>query len=224
MKRIKISGSNALAAIALALGLAAFGTAAVPAATAGAATLGTWLPDPNTGDAAWRNGQAATTNQYDYFVCGGARAPTEKKENFDYAGSGCALLKKGTSFAYAPSGKGIVLYDPAHRTAFYAKGCCAWRGFALTANAGPPPQAVANADLSGVRTMRGVALGMTAAGVQRIYGPANSYDTKGRPGVTTLSYTTMKTKPNEPGAACAQFQSFSFRQDRLIAIELYVAC
>jgi hypothetical protein len=72
--------------------------------------------------------------------------------------------------------------------------------------------------------MRGVALGMTQAQVERIYGTTRPYEAKGRPVVTTLSYTTMKTKFAEPGAACGQFQSFSFRQDRLISIELYVAC
>ena len=72
--------------------------------------------------------------------------------------------------------------------------------------------------------MRGVALGMTQAQVERIYGTTRPYEAKGRPVVTTLSYTTMKTKFAEPGGACGQFQSFSFRQDRLISIELYVAC
>jgi hypothetical protein len=214
----------ALWTIALTLAMGSSAPITAPAATAEAATLGAWLPDPNIGDVAWQKGQAAVTTQYDYFVCGGARAAVAKKESFDYAGSGCPLIKKGTAFAYAPSGKGSVLYDRAHRIVLYDKGCCAWRGFALTADVGPPPKPVSNADLSGVRTMRGVALGMTVAQVQRIYGPARLYDTKGRPGVATISYTTMKTKFSEPGGACGQFQSFSFRQDRLISIELYVAC
>jgi hypothetical protein len=211
--------------VALTLTVAASATVTAWAATANAvAALGAWLPDPNIGDVAWQRGQAAVTSQYDYFVCGAPRAPTAKKESFDYAGSGCPLIRKGTSFAYVPSGKGSVVYDRAHRIVLYDKGCCSWRGFALTANVGPPPKPVSNADLTGVHTMRGVALGMKQAQVERIYGPTRPYDTKGRPGVTTLSYTTMKTKFTEPGGTCGQFQSFSFQQGRLISIELYVAC
>ncbi len=211
--------------ITLTLAMSVLATTTAWATTAGAvAALGAWLPDPNIGEAAWEKGQAAVTSQYDYFVCGTRRAPTVKKESFDYPGSGCPLIKSGTSFAYAPSGKGSVVYDRGHRIVLYDKGCCAWRGFALTANVGPPPNPVSNADLTGVHTMRGVALGMKQAQVERIYGPTRPYDTKGPPGVTTLSYTTMKTKFTEPGGTCGQFQSFSFEQGRLISIELYVAC
>jgi hypothetical protein len=209
--------------IALALALGA-PTTVIASAAAAVGSLGAWLPDPNIGDAAWQKGQAAMTNQYDYFVCGDARAPAAKKESFDYAGSGCPLIKKATSFAYAPSGKGSVVYDGAHKIVLYSKGCCAWRGFALSANVGPPPKPVSSADLTAVRTMRGVTLGMSQAQVERIYGPARPYGAKGQPNVTTLSYTTMKTKFTEPGGACGQFESFSFRQSRLISIELYVAC
>ena len=221
---MKISRCNALWTIALTLAMGASAAVTSSAATGGAAALGSWLPDPNVGDVAWQQGRAAVTTQYDYFVCGGARAPSAKKESFDYAGSGCPLIRKGTAFSYAPSGKGSVLYDRAHRIILYDKGCCAWRGFALTANVGPPPRLVRNVDLTGVHTMRGVALGMSRAQVERIYGPTRPYDAKGRPGVTTLSYTTMKTKFAEPGGACGQFQSFLFLQGRLISIELYVAC
>ena len=212
---MKISRFNALWAVAL---IVAVGAA--PAVT----SLGAWLPDPNIGDVAWQKGQAAVTNQYDYFVCAGARTPTVKKESLDYAGDGCPLIKNGTSFAYAPSGKGSAVYDRAHKIVLYGKGCCAWRGFALTANVAPPPKPVSNANLTAVHTMRGVTLGMNQAQVERIYGSARAYDAKGLPGVTTLSYTTMKTKFNEPGSGCGQFQSFSFRQGRLISIELYAAC
>jgi len=222
---MKISRFSVLRTIVLALAGGVPATVSALAAGAGATpALGAWLPDPNIGDAAWQKGQAAVISQYDYFVCAGARTSTVKKESFDYAGSGCPLIKKGTSFTYAPSGNGSVVYDRARRIVLYSKGCCAWRGFALTADVGPPPKPVSSADLTGVHTMRGVALGMSQAQVERIYGPARPYDRKGRPGVTTLSYTTMKTKFTEPGGACGQFQSFSFRQGRLVSIELYAAC
>jgi hypothetical protein len=225
---MKISRFNVLWTAALALAVAT--TAALTAWAAPPdlnAALGAWLPSPNTGFDAWSKGQAAVTNQYDYFVCGSARAPSEEKRSFYYAGSACPLMNKGTSFAYGPAGpmKGAVLYDRAHRIVLYDKGCCAERGFALTANVAPPPKPVSDADLSGVHTMRGVSLGMSQAHVERIYGSTRPHDAKGRPGIATLSYTTMKTKPTEPGGdPCGQFQSFSFRQNRLISIELLAGC
>ena len=231
---MKILHCNALWAIVLTLALttpAATIAAAVPdaAKTFGSAwspALGAWLPDPNVGFTAWSNGQTARTNQYDYFVCGTARTPTETRQSFYYAGSVCPPVKNGTFFVYGTAEpiKGNVVYDRVHGIVLYSKGCCAWRGFALTANPGRPPKPVSDADLTGVHTMRGVSLGVTRAQFERIYGPARPHDAKGRPGVTTLSYTTMKAKPTEPGDACGQFQSFSFRQDRLVSIELLAGC
>lgn len=219
---------DALWAIALGLAVAAFAGVSAWAATGDLnAALGAWLADLNTGFDAWSKGQAAVTNHYDSFVCGIASVPSEEKQSFYYAGSACPLIKNGTSFVYGPAGpvKGSVVYDRAHRIVLYDKGCCAERGFALTENVGQPPRPVTNADLSRVHTLRGVSLGMTQAQVERIYGSARSHATKGRPGVATLSYTTMRTKPTEPGGnTCGQFQSFFFRRDRLISIELLAGC
>jgi hypothetical protein len=233
---MKISPVGALLAVAVTLAVTASaaltGAAeAVPDATktfgsAWSPALGAWLPDPDTGFDAWSKGQAALSGRYDYFVCGAPRTPTETKQSFYYAGSGCPLVTNGTYYVYGTAEpiKGNVVYDRAHRIVLYSRGCCAWRGFALSANAGPPPKPVSGANLSGVRTMRGVSLGMTRAQVEKIYGPARPHGTKGRPGGTTLSYTTMKAKPNEPGDACGQFQSFSFLRDQLVSIELLAGC
>ncbi len=232
---MKISRWNAFRAIGLMLGITTFAAAAVAATgadaskTFGAAwspALGAWLPDPDAGFVAWSKGQSSVTGRYDYFVCGGARAPSEAKQSFYYAGSACPAVKNGTFFVYGTAEpiKGNVVYDRAHAIVLYSKGCCAWRGFALTANTGQPPKSVSDADLRGVRTSRSIALGMTRAQVEKIYGPARPHDTRGRPGWTTLSYTTMRTKPTEPGDACGQFQGFSFRQDRLVSIELLAGC
>jgi len=189
--------------------------------------LGPWLGDPDTAFVAWQKGQTAVVTQYDYFVCDPPRAPSAEKASFYYAGSACPLVKSGTAFVYGSAGpiKGNVIYDRAHGIVFYDKGCCAWRGFALTAGVRPPPSPVSNANLAGVRTKRGILLGMTMAQVQKVYGAARSHETKGMPGVQTLSYTTMKGTPTDSkGDACGQFQSFSFRQDRLVSIELLVGC
>jgi hypothetical protein len=225
---MEISHRNALRTIALTLAVAASAAFAASPATADSnAALGAWVPEPNIGFDAWSKGQAAVTNQYDYFVCGGGRTPSEGKRSLYYAGSACPPLKNGTSFVYGPAGpvRGRVVYDRAHRIVLYDKGCCAERGFALTANVEQPPKPVSDADLSGVHTKRGVSLGMTQAQVERIYGPTRPHETKRRLGVMTLSYTTMKGTPTKPaGDACGQFQSFSFRQDRLISIELLAGC
>jgi hypothetical protein len=203
----------------------AIGAASAPASSIDSA-LGAWLPDPEAGFGAWSKGQTARTTVYDYFVCGSERAPSVGKENFDYAGGACPLVKNGTAFAYGTAGpiKGSVLYDRDHEVAFYYKGCCAWRGFALTSKLEPPPKPVNNANLSAVHTMRGVRLGMTQARVEQVYGAARSHPAKGLPGATTLSYTTMKGTPKNSSEACGQFQSFSFENDRLISIELLIGC
>lgn len=196
---------------------------AVAAAIGVNASLGAWLPNPDSGFTAWSAGQASVTNRHDYFVCG-TSAPTEKRQSFDYAGSACPALKKGTSFSYG-SGEpiaGRVVYDRAHAIALYFKGCCAWRGFALTANVSAPPSTIAGANLSAVRTHSGIALGMTAAQVERIYGTARSHAAKDTPGVTALSYTTMKSK--DSAEACGQWQSFYFRNGVLVSIELLAGC
>jgi len=187
------------------------------------ASLGAWLPNPDSGFTAWSAGQASVTNRHDYFVCG-TSAPAEKPQSFDYAGSACPALKNGTSFSYG-SGEpiaGRAVYDAARATVLYFKGCCAWRGFALTANVTAPPSAVAAANLGAVRTHSGIALGMTPAQVKRIYGSAPAHATKGMPGVSTLSYTTMKSKDSTE--ACGQWQSFYFRNGALVSIELLAGC
>jgi hypothetical protein len=192
---------------------------------AGNSALGPWLPNPDTGFTAWSNGQTAMTAQYDYFVCGSAHTPSVPKQDFDYPGSACPLFTHATAFEYAPEVKGSVVYDAAHAIVLYKKGCCAERGFALASGIKKPPRAVASADLSQVHTMRGIALGMSAAQVQAIYGPSKLHDAKGLPGVAALAYTTMKGTPTKPqGEPCGQYQSFFFRQGRVVSIELLTGC
>jgi hypothetical protein len=185
--------------------------------------LGIWLPNPDAGFTASLAGRTSVTNQYDYFVCG-TSSPTVKPQNFDYAGSACPGLTSGTAFSYGAGepNTGRVVYDRVHRIVFYSKGCCAWRGFALTAHVGSPPATVASVDLSGVRTHRGVTLGMTTAAVERIYGAAKPHAAKDIAGATTLSYATPTS--NAPQRTCGQWQSFSFKQDRLISIDLLAGC
>lgn len=209
---------------------AAASAAPNPAATYGAAwnpAVGQWLPDPELGFDAWSKKQAIVIRGYDYFVCGSAAKPTLPTHDFQYAGSVCPPLKNGTAYVYGTAEpiKGRVVYDRAHGVVLFDKGCCAWRGFELAANVAPPPKTVSDADLSGVRTMRGVALGMTQKQLSHIYGAAAPHPTKGRPGFTTISYTTMTHGPNDAGGeACGQFQSFTFKGNALVSIELLAGC
>jgi len=226
----------ALRAFAMLLTLAASALPAAatatpsPAAAHGAAwnpAIGEWLPDPEIGFEAWRKKQAMVIRGYDYFVCGSTAKPALPTHDFNYAGSVCAPLKRGTAFVYGTAEpiKGNVVYDRTRGIVLFDKGCCAWRGFALTANVAPPPKPVSDADLSGVHTMRGVALGMTQKQLAHIYGAAAPHQAQGQPGLTTISYTTMRGGPNDATAdPCGQIQSFTFKADTLVSIELLSGC
>ncbi len=226
----------ALGAPLLALVVAAWGLVAAPAGAdsnpakaygaAWSPPIGEWLPDPEAGFDAWSKKQAIVIKGYDYFVCGSSAKPALPTHDFHYPGSVCAPLKNGTAFVYGTAEpiKGNVVYDRAHAIVLFDKGCCAWRGFALMANVKAPPKPVSDADLSGVRTMRGVTLGMTQKQIAHIYGAAAPHPAKGQPGLTTISYTTMTGGPNGGGEPCGQFQSFTFKADKLVSIELLTGC
>ena len=227
---VRILGIVFASGMAWSLAVTAAMAAANPAATYGAAwnpAIGQWLPDPQTGFDAWSKRQAMVVRGYDYFVCGSNAKPSLPPHDFAYAGSVCAPLKNGTAFVFGTAEpiKGSVVYDRAHSIVLFYKGCCAWRGFALTANVAPPPKPVSNADLTGVHTMRGVALGMTQKQLAHMYGAAAPHAAKGRPGLTTISYTTFRGGPNDGSTEpCGQIQSFTFKADKLISIELLSGC
>ncbi|MBV8372784.1 MAG: hypothetical protein JOY69_05955 [Candidatus Eremiobacteraeota bacterium] len=186
-----------------------------------------WLPDTSSGFDPWNKGQAKRIGAYDYFVCGESRAPAVPTQNLGYAGNACAPLNDGTAFVDGSAGptKGHVVFDPAHHIVLYEKGCCAERGVVLIGDFKNPPKPVKTANLTGVHTMRGIHLGMTAAQVMRIYGSAQSHASPAQPGRTMLSYTTMRGSPTAPaGDTCGQFQNFSFLQNRLVSIQLLAGC
>jgi hypothetical protein len=189
------------------------------------AALSSWLPAADSAFNAWSKAQTTVVHQYDYFVCRSEAPASEARNSFAYAGRGCTVLLKGaTRFSYGNGEPttGAALYDRAHGILFFNAGCCAWRGYVLASGIGAPPSPIGDADLRHIATMRGVALGMTKAQVIAIYGPGKPRPT--RPGVTTISFTTMSAGPNNSPEPCGQFQSFSFRNDRLISIELLAGC
>jgi hypothetical protein len=186
-----------------------------------------WLPRVGHGFDPSGRGQAAWSREYDYFIC--AKSPVAVATpfaNFDYAVRGCGLLKTGTYLVYGSTEpiKGRVLYDSAHKLVLYQEGCCAWRNAVLTSVAGSPPKAVQGADLSGVRTARGVTLGMAEAQVAAIYGRAKAHSVPGASDIAMLSYTTMHGNPSSAENACGQFQNLAFRNGKLFYIELLAGC
>jgi hypothetical protein len=200
--------------------LAAVTVAAMPA-------LAAWLPRVGQGFDPQSHGQAAWTPKYDYFVCASAPIPSATPfANFDYAVRGCPNLRTSTAFAHGDTEpiKGRVLYDPSHKIVLYQEGCCAWRSAVLASGIAPPPRGVQSADLSTVRTQRGLTLGMTQAQIAGVYGKTAPHSVRGVAGVTMLSYTTMHGNPSSAANACGQFQNFAFRGGKLFYIELLAGC
>ncbi|HLX26076.1 MAG TPA: hypothetical protein VKR05_03725 [Candidatus Cybelea sp.] len=189
--------------------------------------LGGWLPRVGQGFDPQSHGQASWAPKYDYFICSRTPIPsTTPFANFDYAVRGCPNLLEANSFAYGSTEpiRGRVLYDPTHKLVLYQEGCCAWRSAVLASGIAPPPKKVGSADLSAVRTQRGVSLGMTPAQIVAIYGKAKPHGVPGTSGITMLSYTTMHGSPSSVTNACGQFQNFAFRNNKLYYIELLAGC
>jgi hypothetical protein len=209
------------------LALLAMAFTANPYAPGASSPLANWLPRIGTGFEPSNRKQAAWSRKYDYFRCGSAPVATATPfSNFAYAIIGCGALAQGSSLVYGDTEpiKGRVLYDSAHRIVLYQEGCCAWRNTVLAWGIGMPPNPVKSADLSKVRTQRGITLGMTASQLTSIYGDAKPHPVAGVAGVTMLSYTTMHGNPSAAENACGQFQNFAFRDGRLYYIELLAGC
>jgi hypothetical protein len=202
----------AVALVAFALCAAAAARAAPPSA---AARIGAWLPQYYLApDPSGRQKYPVLDRSHvDRFVYGGGII----------VGYGGATQPAGGTYAVTGAGtkaynKARVVYDSAHRIAFYSVGCCSLWSIAL-ASANPPPGSVARADLAAAHTQRGFALGDTVARVRRINGPAVPLPVPAHPGLTSLSYQVNVHAPS-----CAQWQNFVFRNGKLISIELVDGC
>lgn len=156
------------------------------------------------------------------------RQPTRAFDGFHGAGTVpsqafAARMPAGTAFVHGSAGPphGTAVYDRRHRIAFYGEGCCSYFTTVLVAGVSPPPVALANRDLVNVRTDMGIGLGDSSAAVMRVYGPAALRSVGGRPSIRVLSYENAKLPKGMP---CVQRQTFGFRNDRLLSIELYNGC
>lgn len=133
--------------------------------------------------------------------------------------------RDGTFLVFGNAGpsQGRVVYDPVHCMAFYSVGCCGGREYALGYVAVPPPKAVANRDLTAMRTVRGIRLGMSPAEVEAIYGASTLRATKA-PHVFALSYKTRLKMSSTIYPPCEQDADFFFRARHLVLISLGDGC
>jgi len=120
--------------------------------------------------------------------------------------------------------KGGAIYDAAHTTVLYYRRGCGLSSIVLAYWIPRPPAGVASADLSGVRTARGVHLGDTSGEVARSYGAATPRGVSGHAGTTMLSYTTRIAGDGPEPGDCGQNENFVFHEARLIYIELASGC
>jgi hypothetical protein len=178
--------------------------------------LATWLPElgPPLGIAQ----HAATVTFTDRFVS------DESTPNDVPLVASQGSPAVGTPFSYGKAGPphGVAMYDAQHRIAFYGQGCCAWHSDVLAAGVEPPPIPVEARLLTGIRTQRGLYLGMTTQQALRLYGNASVVDANGVPGVVTRSYQHKMPPPASP--TCEEAMTLGFYLDRLIYIGITQAC
>lgn len=199
--------------------------AATPAATE---ALGTWLPNVAPNFSPWGNQKTTYGVAFDAFRCPGtAPAVTTKAQDFDFPIGTCRALQTGTTLFYG-SGEpqqGKVLYDAANHIALYYVGCCAARTYVLASGVVPPPSSVVDADLSAVKTSRGITLGASTDDVIRVYGKAIPYTVgSGASTVPLVSYATFKADPVHSDGGCGQYVSFAFKQKKVNLIQIYAGC
>ena len=172
--------------------------------------LGRWLPHlPAGADASHKT----PTTVFDGF----GRAPGVTQRAFR------AAAPAGTRFVHGNAGppRGTVVYDRRHGIAFYGQGCCSYFETVLASDVGPPPLAVANRTLAGIRTDSGIRLGDSPARVMGIYGSTTPARVTLHPELRVLSYENAH--PGKRGA-CVQQQTFAFRGGRLVFINLMNGC
>jgi hypothetical protein len=183
-----------------------------------------WLP--NFGESAqwWRQGLATRVKSRDGFAC--CFEPTDTRP-LGYEGP-----DDGTLFVVEADGgppRGHVVYDPVHRIVLYDTGCCAYHDVIAAQGIGPPPVSVVERDLSRLKSVRGVALGMPRSKVLQIYGPAQGRPVPRHPELTALAYTTWPPygtfhRVGLGGTPCGQFEDFIFKKDALVYMQFGNGC
>lgn len=206
--------------LALALLLVASCPGIAPAKSFGSCPVdvpAAWLPQIQDGFAPWRQHEALESSHAhaDRFVY--RRHPLQRQWDTTQPVGGTFVYVVGP---HGPEEKGRLAFDYARGIAFYDVGCCSSFD-RVVAYAPHPPYPVANANLSAVHTVRGIALGASPADVRRAYGRAAAFHAvPGHAGLRMLSYAAMSARSN----SCGQSQNFIFRDEQLVSIELLDGC
>lgn len=133
-----------------------------------------------------------------------------------------AYAPVGTSFAHGSAGppRGSVVYDRAHRIAFFGEGCCSYFSVVVAASVAPPPVHVQARDLAQIETDSGLHLRDSPANVVRVYGAAPLQPVPGHPEMRMLLYENA----SPPQPMCTQREEFLFMRGRLSFIGIYDGC
>jgi hypothetical protein len=181
--------------------------------------IGAWLPVVSFSSDPLLAGHAKRLSARDGFVYENEKPSAP--EFLGYQGP-----DDGTFFAYGDAGppKGRVVYDYRHHVAFYEQGCCSWHDV-VAAEASPPPKRVVSRDLTALRAVRGISLGMTIAAVTAIDGAARPYTVPQLVDMQVLSYTTclQASSVNVP-LPYGQNDNFFFLNGRLVLIQFGNGC
>jgi len=181
------------------------------------AAIGAWLPRVFDPGLKYEDLKSATvTHVHDELV--------------DPAGQGVETFRgqhevyRGTRLVYGLAGppKVRIVYDPAHRIAYFDEGCCSWHRVVFASDAAPPPKSVAERSLEGVHTLHGLRLGDSPHDVFAVFGEAPQRSGT-VPGQTTIVYQRAIVEP-KPYSSCVEYDTFIFRKERLRAMEFNASC
>ena len=182
--------------------------------------IGEWLPTFRFNDAAYWD-RATHVKERDGFIY-------EHEKPLVPDALGFQGPDDGTFFVYGTAGppKGHAVYDYNHHIAFYEQGCCSGQEVVAASGVPAPPKRLVARDLSSLRTVRGIHLGVSVTDVIRIYGRAKALPIPSHPGVSLLAYTTWppRNRVKTVQLPCGQFENFWFRGGRLILIQLENGC
>lgn len=180
--------------------------------------IGKWLPEMSE----WyrwspSDQQPSNVSFTDAFIYEGHKPKRNTQPYYDWQ---TESPKDGTFFVYGNAGppKGSLVYDYANRITYYGQGCCSWFELVAATGVSPPPKRVASRDLATLRTVHGVRLGQTVSEVLALYGPARISRAAGHATIVRVAYAHKFDKD------CGQYQTFIFKNGRLIFIGLMNGC
>jgi len=181
--------------------------------------LARWLPHDLDAFDGWRRGDARLNTPPDPFVLVRAGKSRDFPESTPVQHN-----------VEGPATMGVFAADPVHHIVFMRTYCCGAGYQMLARTTGAAPVRLPLADLSGVRTRRGLHLGMSAREVVAKLGWTIRYRLAGRPSMTFMDYVTER-KPFGPkpeveryAGHCPYGMLIALRDDRVVSIALEQSC